>query len=143
MEENPHGYTGLWAQVSMDLPDEHIEWLFDIPPGLEYVRFFNEIPYDNPQYSRKVFAQYDSPGTAAYALRKLDGFEYPAGSRVRVKPDYQYSDRIYCQVFSCHAIGILAKSHGISSCTIQLSNLCSSWSRDRVIVFGVEKIGGR
>ncbi|XP_046677519.1 RNA-binding protein 45-like isoform X2 [Homalodisca vitripennis] len=93
IEENPHGYTGLWAQVSMDLPDEHIEWLFDIPPGLEYVRFFNEIPYDNP-YSRKVFAQYDSPGTAAYALRKLDGFEYPAGSRVRVKPDYQYSDRM-------------------------------------------------
>lgn len=32
--------------------------------------------------------QYDSPGTAAYALRKLSGFEYPAGYKVQIKPNY-------------------------------------------------------
>lgn len=42
------------------------------------------------QYTRKVMIQYDSPGTAAYALRKLSGFEYPAGdpTKVQIKPNY-------------------------------------------------------
>lgn len=40
------------------------------------------------QYTRKVMIQYDSPGTAAYALRKLSGFEYPAGDKVQIKPNY-------------------------------------------------------
>lgn len=81
--------------VPVSLSDEQIEWIFDIPPGLDFVRFFNEPPFMgfNGQYARKIQVYYETPGTAAYALRKLDGFEYPPGDRIIVKPEFHFSER--------------------------------------------------
>lgn len=60
--------------------------LFDIAPGLDYCQFRLE---GRPRPNRGVASVvYKTAQAAAYALDKIHGLEYPPGSRVILKPDY-------------------------------------------------------
>ncbi|XP_074658938.1 RNA-binding protein 45-like isoform X2 [Tubulanus polymorphus] len=62
---------------ALDVTRQQLQSLFDLCPGLDYFEY----------NSRRgiVYASYVSPQCAAYALQKLNGFEYP--------PNYQISVR--------------------------------------------------
>lgn len=78
---NPEGYTKLSVVVPTYISQNLITQLFSIVPGMERV-------YTVKVSSPKVLVvQYSSPQSAAYALEKLNGFEYPPGHRLVLKPE--------------------------------------------------------
>lgn len=84
---NPEGYTRLCVSVIPSLTQDMVAQLFDIIPGMEVCRFTS----DGRSYnSRKVLIQYSTPQAAAYAREKLQGFEYPPGHHINIKPDLDY-----------------------------------------------------
>ncbi|KAL3282370.1 hypothetical protein HHI36_005556 [Cryptolaemus montrouzieri] len=86
-EVNKDGYTGLIVSCSPVLTQDEIWRLFDIIPELDYcqLRIFGSGPRP-PRAMASVV--YHHPKWAAYALDKLQGFEYPHGMPLIIKPDY-------------------------------------------------------
>ncbi|XP_014243102.1 RNA-binding protein 45 [Cimex lectularius] len=80
------GDSRLVAFLHSSLQDEQIYRLFDITPGLVDIR-----PQANRSYygMQKVLVEYNCPPAASYACSKLNGFEYPIGNRISVKPYLQ------------------------------------------------------
>ena len=79
---NPSGTCRLAFMCNTILTQEKLWKLFDIIPGLETVELLNadgDRGYGN--------ATYNNPNSAAYAIEKLCGFDYPLGSRLMIKFD--------------------------------------------------------
>ncbi|XP_018914522.1 RNA-binding protein 45 [Bemisia tabaci] len=84
---NADNYTRLLAVFNTNVSHSNLFKLFDLIPGLESVFPANNhrMGFRN-EYSFVV--QYAWPQSAAYAREKLDGFEYPPGYPVLIKPEY-------------------------------------------------------
>lgn len=77
-------YTKLNIVCNPMLQQHQLWKLFDIIPGLELCQY----KYDERRPSGLVQVAYTSHLSAKYAKEKLHGFEYPPGSKLIVKPDY-------------------------------------------------------
>lgn len=79
--------THLVGLVSPQLTQDQVFRLFDLVPGLDTCRLASD------QYSRsasrRVTVKYKTSQAAMYAVEKLNGFEYPLGKRIVVRPDYE------------------------------------------------------
>lgn len=83
MNTPPRGYTRVNFICCPHLTQMHVETLFDIVPGLIDCRFFVDLVHN---YGKGT-ASYSNPISAAYAVQKLNEFEYPPGLKIFVKPD--------------------------------------------------------
>lgn len=83
MNTRPKGFTRVNFMCSPYLTQMHVERLFDIVPGLINCQYF----IDLIRNFGKGTASYSNPVSAAYAVEKLNKFEYPPGLKVFVKPD--------------------------------------------------------
>lgn len=80
------GITRLQVIGCPSLNQDQMWKLFDIIPGMDYCQLRLD---GQPRPVRSITTVvYGSPQAAAYACDKLHGFEYPPGSRLIVKPDY-------------------------------------------------------
>jgi len=69
---------------SLAVNEDQLWRLFDLIPGLDYCEV-REV--DQPNQRMVGLAVYTNPNSAAYARKKLHGFEYPPGQRLIVKHD--------------------------------------------------------
>ncbi|XP_060596435.1 RNA-binding protein 45-like isoform X2 [Ruditapes philippinarum] len=67
----------LLVTAPLGLTQNYLQKLFNLIPGLEYC--------DLNEQTGLAYVRYQTPQCAAYARDKLDGFEYPIGSRLIVK----------------------------------------------------------
>ncbi|ESO84440.1 hypothetical protein LOTGIDRAFT_176124 [Lottia gigantea] len=74
---NPSSQTRLQIVASPGLSNAYLARLANLVPGLEYC--------DLNEQTGMAYVRYTSPQCAAYARDKLDGFEYPIGSRLMVR----------------------------------------------------------
>ena len=81
---NPTGTCRLAFMCNTILTQEKLWKLFDIVPGLETVDLLNADPGTDRGYGTAI---YNNPNSAAYAIEKLCGFDYPLGSRIMIKFD--------------------------------------------------------
>ena len=73
----------LFVIVSPTVTHDQISSLFDLVPGMDYCDLKRD---HNTHESRGIaYVMYKSMGSAIYAKEKLNGFEYPPGSRLVVK----------------------------------------------------------
>ena len=73
----------LFVIVSPVVNHDQISTLFDLIPGMDYCDLKRD---HNTHESRGIaYVMYKSMGSAIYAKEKLNGFEYPPGSRLVVK----------------------------------------------------------
>ncbi|CAH2239656.1 RNA-binding protein 45-like [Pararge aegeria] len=82
MNVSPRGFTRVNFMCSPYLTQMHIETLFDIIPGMVDCRYFVDLIKNYGKGS----AQFSNPVSAAYAVEKLNEFEYPPGQRIFVRP---------------------------------------------------------
>ncbi|KAJ8734540.1 hypothetical protein PYW08_013790 [Mythimna loreyi] len=83
MNTPPRGYTRVNFLCCPNLSPMHIETLFDLVPGLVDCKFY----IDLVRNCGKGTASYSNPISAAYAVDKLNEFQYPPGMKIFVKPD--------------------------------------------------------
>ncbi|GJQ87072.1 hypothetical protein Trydic_g6831 [Trypoxylus dichotomus] len=82
------GYTKLNVIASTSLNQDQLWKLFDIVPGMDYCQLRTEGRFPSRGVATVV---YSHPQWASYAREKFHGFEYPPGSRLIVKPDFDGS----------------------------------------------------
>lgn len=86
----PSGSVRLAAFVSTKLTADQAFKLFDLLPGFIYAELFKQVSHR----TNHLLVEYDSPKAAKYAMTKLNGFEYPVGEPLMLKPDYdEYNSR--------------------------------------------------
>ncbi|KAK7604547.1 hypothetical protein V9T40_005733 [Parthenolecanium corni] len=78
------GYTRVSAFISTQLSEDLALKLFDLVPGLAYARLTDDMISHRTQ---KMWLEYDTPEAAAFAVDRLNGFEYPIGEPIMLKPD--------------------------------------------------------
>ncbi|XP_063394087.1 RNA-binding protein 45-like [Cydia fagiglandana] len=83
MNVRPDGYTSISFMCCPYLTQLHVERFFDIVPGMVKCQYF----VDLVRNFGKGTVQYSNPVSAAYAVDKLNKFEYPPGLKIFVKPD--------------------------------------------------------
>ncbi|CAH0405748.1 unnamed protein product [Chilo suppressalis] len=83
MNVRPEGYKRVHFICCPYLTQKDVEKLFDIVPGMEHCQFF----VDLMRNVGKGTVTYSNPVSAAYAVEKLNKFEYPPGAKIFVKPD--------------------------------------------------------
>lgn len=78
-----HTPTRLFVIVSVSLTQDQVARLFDIIPGMQVC----DLKRNHKTGESKGFAYitYNSVGSAIYAKEKLNGFEYPPGSKLVIK----------------------------------------------------------
>jgi len=81
---NPTGTCKLAIMANPILSQEKLWKLFDVIPGLEFCELNQPDMSGERAYGTVV---YDNPKSAAYAIQKLHGFDYPLGSRIMLKFD--------------------------------------------------------
>ena len=81
---NPSGTSRLSFMCCSQATQDKLWRLFDIIPGLDYCDISQHDPRGDRAYGSVV---YNNPQSAAYALEKLHGFDYPAGTRIMIKYD--------------------------------------------------------
>ena len=81
---NPTGTCRLAFMCNTVLTQEKLWKMFDIIPGLETCELLNADHATDRGYGTVV---YNNPNSAAYAIEKLCGFDYPLGSRIMIKFD--------------------------------------------------------
>ncbi|XP_026764158.2 RNA-binding protein 45-like [Galleria mellonella] len=83
IKAQPHHYDTVCVTCSPQVSQKHIEKLFNIIPGM------NKCQYTTDTYNGicKSIITYDSEKAAAYAVERLNNFEFPSGEIVSVKPD--------------------------------------------------------
>lgn len=87
---NPSGTCKLAIMANPILSQEKLWKLFDIVPGLEFCELNQPDMSGERAYGTVV---YDNPKSAAYAIEKLHGFDYPLGSRIMIKFDESGAQR--------------------------------------------------
>ncbi|GBP89441.1 RNA-binding protein 45 [Eumeta japonica] len=88
MNVQPEGYNRVLVLCSPQLTQLYVEMLFDIIPGMVSCQYI----VDLMRNVGKAKVIYSNPVSAAYAVQKLNNFEYPPGQKVFVKPDYTVGD---------------------------------------------------
>jgi RNA recognition motif-containing protein len=81
---NPSGTCKLAIMANPILSQEKLWKLFDVIPGLEFCELNQPDMSGERAYGTVM---YDNPKSAAYAIEKLHGFDYPLGSRIMIKLD--------------------------------------------------------
>jgi len=81
---NPTGTCRLAFMCNTILTQEKLWKLFDVIPGLECCELVNVDRNSERGYGTVI---YNNPNSAAYAIEKLCGFDYPLGSRIMLKFD--------------------------------------------------------
>jgi len=89
---NPSGTCKLAIMANPILNQEKLWKLFDVIPGLEFCELNQPDMSGERAYGTVV---YDNPKSAAYAIEKLHGFDYPLGSRIMIKFDDSTPPRPY------------------------------------------------
>ncbi|XP_011548611.3 RNA-binding protein 45 [Plutella xylostella] len=84
MNVQPQGYTRVFVNCSPFLTNFHIKQLFDLIPGMIDCRYAVDLVREYGKGS----ITYSSQVSAAYAVEKLNHFEYPPGCKIFVKPDF-------------------------------------------------------
>ncbi|XP_075988845.1 RNA-binding protein 45-like [Anticarsia gemmatalis] len=82
MNTRSGGFTQVSFMCCPRLTQMHIECLFDIVPGMVGCQFL----LDLARNCGKGYVSYSNPISAAYAVQKLNEFEYPPGLKIFVKP---------------------------------------------------------
>jgi len=83
--DNPSNTRKLTIMANPVLSQEKLWKLFDVVPGLEFVELNQQL---DPSGERALgTVVYNSPKSAAFAIEKLHGFDYPLGSRIMIKFD--------------------------------------------------------
>jgi len=82
--DNPSGTCKLAIMANPILNQEKLWKLFDVIPGLQFCDLNQPDMNGERAYGTVV---YDNPKSAAYAIEKLHGFDYPLGSRIMIKFD--------------------------------------------------------
>ena len=77
----------LQVMVNVTVSQDHLARLFDLIPGMELCDLKKN--FQTGESKGIAFVVYNSVGSAVYAKEKLNGFEYPPGSKliVRYAPD--------------------------------------------------------
>ncbi|XP_049885779.1 RNA-binding protein 45-like [Pectinophora gossypiella] len=83
MKTRPGNYTRVNFMCSPYINQKQVEKLFDIIPGMVVCQFY----VDLVRNCGKGTVSFTNPVSAAYAVEKLDRFEYPPGSHILVRPD--------------------------------------------------------
>ena len=78
-----HTPTRLFVIVSPMVPTEHLTRLFDIIPGMQMCDLKRN--FATGESKGFAYVTYNSVGSAIYAKEKLNGFEYPPGTKLVVK----------------------------------------------------------
>lgn len=78
-----HTPTRLFVIVSVSLNQEQVARLFDIIPGMQVCDLKRN--YNTGESKGFAYVTYNSVGSAIYAKEKLNGFEYPPGSKLVIK----------------------------------------------------------
>ncbi|KAM3966775.1 RNA-binding protein 45-like [Aphomia sociella] len=82
MNVRPGNYTKINFMCSPYLTQLHVERIFDIVPGMVNCQYF----VDLMRNYGKGTVSYSNPVSAAYAVEKLNAFEYPPGVKIFVRP---------------------------------------------------------
>ncbi|KOB70706.1 RNA-binding protein 45 [Operophtera brumata] len=88
--DTPTSYDGFTRVMFMCCPQfsqRHMERLFDLVPGMIQCKYF----VDLVRNVGKGTVSYSNPRSAAYAVEKLNKFEYPPGMMIFVRPDMGFS----------------------------------------------------
>ncbi|KAF9408884.1 hypothetical protein HW555_011570 [Spodoptera exigua] len=88
MSTPAQGYTRVNFMCCPNLTRMHLENLFDLIPGLVDLQYFVDIN----RRCGKGLASYSNPVSAAYAVEKLNEFEYPPGLKIFVRPEISRFD---------------------------------------------------
>lgn len=96
MNTRPEGYNCVHFMCAPYLAHHQVNSLFDIVPGMVKCDFFLDILHNVGKGS----VLYSNPISAAYAVEKLNTFEYPPGVRIFVKPDPSKFDVTHEQSFA-------------------------------------------
>ncbi|KAJ0180949.1 hypothetical protein K1T71_003034 [Dendrolimus kikuchii] len=83
MNVRPGNYFRVNFMCCQHLTQMQLESLFDIVPGFVDIKYYVDL-FGN---FGKGTVTYSNPTSAAYAVEKLNEFEYPIGMKVFVKPD--------------------------------------------------------
>ena len=75
--------TRLFVIMAPTVTQEQLSSLFDLIPGMEYCDLKRN--HSNRDSRGIAYVMYKSIGSAIYAKEKLNGFEYPPGSKLVVK----------------------------------------------------------
>jgi len=78
-----HTPTRLFVKVSPMITGEQLSRLFDIIPGMQMCDLKRN--FTTGESKGFAYVTYNSVGSAIYAKEKLNGFEYPPGSKLVVK----------------------------------------------------------
>ena len=78
-----HTPTRLFVKVSPVIGPEQLSRLFDIIPGMQMCDLKRN--FNTGESKGFAYVTYNSVGSAIYAKEKLNGFEYPLGSKLVVK----------------------------------------------------------
>ena len=97
-----HTPTRLFVKVSPMIGAEQLSRLFDIIPGMQMCDLKRN--YGTGESKGFAYVTYNSVGSAIYAKEKLNGFEYPLGSKLVVKyaedpPGMRSNGRVVTQLF--------------------------------------------
>ncbi|XP_049887962.1 RNA-binding protein 45-like [Pectinophora gossypiella] len=79
----PQNYRSVCVTCTPVVSQKHIERLFGIVPGMQQCQF----TMDSYNGYSKAFISYEDERAAAYAVEKLNNYEFPSGEIVTVKPD--------------------------------------------------------
>lgn len=88
MNTAPRGYTRVNFMCCPNVSQMNVENLFGIVPGLVDCKF----NVDSARNCVQGVASYSNPISAAYAVDKLNEFEYPPGMKIYVKPEMSRFD---------------------------------------------------
>ncbi|XP_045761563.1 RNA-binding protein 45-like [Maniola jurtina] len=78
-----HDFNKIAVVCSPQVPQKYIKKLFAIVPGMLQCEY-SEDAYNGIS---KALITYETANSAAYALEKLNNFEFPSGEIITVKPD--------------------------------------------------------
>ncbi|XP_063390539.1 RNA-binding protein 45-like isoform X2 [Cydia fagiglandana] len=79
------GYVSINVTCSPQVPQQPLEQLFNIVPGMQEFEFSVD-PYNG--YS-KALVTYANASAAAYAVEKINNYQFPSGEILTVKPENQ------------------------------------------------------
>lgn len=85
---NTAGSCRLAIMVSSVLSQDKLWKLFDIVPGLQHCELHSGDATGERSYGTVI---YNTPKAAAYAIEKLNNFDFPLGSKVMIK----YEEEVY------------------------------------------------
>ncbi|XP_068628779.1 RNA-binding protein 45 [Battus philenor] len=79
----PQGFTRVTVKCYPQVPQRFIEQLFNIVPGMKQCQY----SLDTYQGISKAVITYEDEKAAAFAVERLNNYEFPSGETLTVRPD--------------------------------------------------------